>query len=425
MNFCRCAAGRWLRAVWGAGLCAGLWLGLCGAGWAQADAQGRAPNYDQALEALAVGDVAGAQRLLESVVAQDPLHAGALLDLALLACSLGQTQSALRLFDELQRRYTPPPGVLALIAAQRASGCQAASPKRWQGWLRWGGGWDSNVNQGPNDDWLTLGQGATALRLQLAPAQTPQSSGFADWGGEISAALPWAGWRAVAAAQGRTMPGLHDFDTTTLVLGLQHRQAQAAQSGAGADWQVGLWHGASALGGLWGTAFEQVQVGWLSAATASGWRATLGSNWLWLRYRDVPEYNAVQADAWVGLRWQTRTVWLGADVGRRLDTAVGARPGGNRDGTTWALQAGWQPAPQWQLQTGLEGGQWRSAQAYAPGLIDTPREPSWRAWRVGWTWQFAPAHSAYAQWREMAQDDPVSLFAFRSAALGLGWQWNF
>ena len=103
--------------------------------------------YLQALQSIAEGRRADAAAELRRLIEHAPEHAGAWLELALIQCSLGNSDEAERLFAVIETRFKPSSGILQLIAETREDGCS-----RWDMFssavVTAGRGIDQNVNQG-------------------------------------------------------------------------------------------------------------------------------------------------------------------------------------------------------------------------------------------------------------------------------------
>ena len=106
--------------------------------------------YQQALESLAEGRKSDASDQMTRLIGMVPQHAGAWLDLALIQCSLGQTNEAERLFATVETRFDPAREILELIAEARDTGCMAWTPSS-SGALSLTRGVDDNVNQGASN----------------------------------------------------------------------------------------------------------------------------------------------------------------------------------------------------------------------------------------------------------------------------------
>lgn len=90
--------------------------------------------YLDAIQSISKGQRQDASRTLRYMVQQEPEHAGAWLDLAILQCKLGYAQEAERLFAEIEVRFRPPPGIREIIARQRAQGCAGWQPAGCRSW---------------------------------------------------------------------------------------------------------------------------------------------------------------------------------------------------------------------------------------------------------------------------------------------------
>ena len=86
--------------------------------------------YRDALRSIAEGRRDDATDALERVIAQEPLHAGAWLDLALVRCDLGNMAEAERLFQAIEQRFAPPPEIRELIARPAPAAAPAGNRGR-------------------------------------------------------------------------------------------------------------------------------------------------------------------------------------------------------------------------------------------------------------------------------------------------------
>ncbi len=109
------------------------------------------------MKSISEGREKDADDALSRMIEQEPQHAGAWLDLAIIQCELGHAAEAERLFKIIETRFAPPPGIEAVIAAHRLNGC-----KGWQAHNKvsvlLGRGFDTNVNQGASKPVFQFGQ---------------------------------------------------------------------------------------------------------------------------------------------------------------------------------------------------------------------------------------------------------------------------
>lgn len=105
------------------------------------------PRYDYllGLAALEKGDAALATVAFERVLAVQPEHLGARLDMARAHFGLGQDALARQELEELSS-MNPPPAAQRAIATYLEALDRRARPTRWQAWIEGGVGYDTNVN---------------------------------------------------------------------------------------------------------------------------------------------------------------------------------------------------------------------------------------------------------------------------------------
>jgi tetratricopeptide (TPR) repeat protein len=192
------------------------------------------PDYDYLLgvAAIAAGHPARATLALERVLAVNPNHAAARLDMGRAYFALGDYDRArTELKDVLA--HDPPPAARDTIErylnAIEARTHRAGAP-RVTGYAEASIGYDSNVNAGVAQNSLFLPLfGAT---FTLAPSVTRQDDNFASLGGGIDLALPVGdAWSLVggADAQQRSNSKLETFDYRNVGarVGVQHAAEDA------------------------------------------------------------------------------------------------------------------------------------------------------------------------------------------------------
>ena len=114
----------------------------------------------------------------------------------------GQCQRGQLLFDAIEARFDPPPGIREIIALQRAKGCHGPSA-RWEGRLKLGRGSDSNANQGASNPNFSIGQGSGVLNLVLSPEFTPHRDRFNQITLDGAVSGLGNGWQGYAQLQNR------------------------------------------------------------------------------------------------------------------------------------------------------------------------------------------------------------------------------
>jgi len=174
--------------------------------------------YEEAQAAMSAGDRSRAVNLLERVVQLNPQSAGALLDLALLHCELGDTGAAYQRFSELERRFALPESIESLIRFRRELGCLAQTNYQFQAQLTKGS--VSNVNAAPLSSIVQIGSGERAIFLELTERNRPTSDRFTAFGFQSvgpAASDPNAKW--LVFVDSRHYETRSDLNLTNLILG--------------------------------------------------------------------------------------------------------------------------------------------------------------------------------------------------------------
>jgi len=382
--------------------------------------------YERALDAVATGDTTAAASLLEQLVQQQPNHAGAWLDMAMLYCSAGYSTQALSLFDAIENRFAPPTGILELIAAQRASGCKASAgaanePSRTSWGAQLARGFESNVNQGVRDLDVTLNSTARSIRLQLTPDYAPRSDAYSALTLDASRPMGQAGTQAWVQWHARVFDTQHAFDVKSIAAGVV--QPWLAQ-----PWKGRLQASASQVD-LGNSPYQQSVDLRLSATPQAGlpagWQADLSLGWSDIRYLSVAGFNARWLDLRSALSYSAARWALQGSVGWQRDQALGLRPGGDRYG--WSAELG----GRWALGSGgmaeLAGGvqNWVDNAAYSPGLIDQQRTLRSANVRAAVLWRAGPQGHWVFEVRHVRNLENIGLFGYDAASVQLGYQWRF
>ncbi|MDD2809714.1 tetratricopeptide repeat protein [Rhodoferax sp.] len=376
--------------------------------------------YERALDAIATGNTPVATELLAQLMQQQPNHAGAWLDMAMLYCSAGMNMEALALFDAIEARFAPPAGILELMSLQRANGCKpsAVAAVTWRGQL--GRGFETNVNQGVRDLNVTLLGAGGPLHLQLTPNYAPRADGFTTLVMDANWALGPRHTRAWVQWQGKVFDSQHGFDTAAWQLGV-------LQPWQGSRWR-GEWQASLSQVSLGGVPYQQTTglraVLEPMARWPMGWHGDMALRWSDVHYKTLPGFDARWVDMHVGGRYSSANLLFQGGVGWQADTALGQRPGGSRQG--WSADVLVRRALGGGVFGELGGGvqRWLDNQSYAPGLIDQPRHQ--RSWVVRAA-LFLPVGSQ-GQWvleaRQQRNMENIALFGFDVVSVQLGYEWR-
>ena len=125
------------------------------------------------------------------------------------------------------------------------------------------------------------------------------------------------------------------------------------------------------------------------------------------------------------LTYQQGPLWLQGSGGYGVDIGNGARAGGNRHGLFASLSA----------RAALGGGvlgevgwlyqNWAGARSYSPGLIDVARRQHTQLLRAMVSLPLSKEHGLFLEYRTVRNRENISLFAYQSRSVQLGWQWQF
>lgn len=425
LNFMRFILGLlrvFVQARWWASLRRVLGVGvLCASGAVCANGL-----YEQALDAIAMGDTVAAAALLAQLTQQQPNHAGAWLDMAMLYCGAGYTAQALALFDAIEARFAPPPGIVDLMAWQRAKGCRGDathdSARFAMGWgAQLGRGYESNVNQGVRDLNVTLNGAAGPLYLQLTPDYAPRGDGFTALGLDASWPVGQLGTRTWVQWQGQLFDKQHSFDVGAWQLGVTqpwHSQGWRGQLQASANWLE-----------LGGARYQQAtsvraSVGPV-AGLPPGWQGDVSVGWRDIQYKTVSGFDARWLDVRTAVGYTAAKWALQGSAGWQRDTALAARPGGDRLGWSADVLARW--ALQWGGVAELGGTvqNWLDNSPYAAGLIDQQRVQRSSSLRAALVWPAGPQGQWVLEGRQVRSIDNIALFGYDALSLQLGYQWRF
>jgi hypothetical protein len=375
--------------------------------------------YREALQSIAEGRKTDASEALSRVIDLEPLHAGAWLELALIQCSLGHAVEAERLFLAIEQRFAPPPGILELINRTRAQGCN-----NWQAHstsaLTLGRGADQNVNQGASTSSYLIGLPGSQIELPLSADFLPKHDQYSAFSGEYLRDLTPNGTLAFVQAQLRRNDHLRQYDSASLFSGVE------------TPWQFGRW-------ALRGTAM----MGWISLGNQYYQRQTqlqarLGPPLPWpsgvqfhlmaglskVDYLTLDHFNTHSGELRAQFNYRTQQGSGSLVYGLLNERAHALRPGGDRHGDllnlTWRQQLGGEIS----ADLGFSRQHWRSASAYAPGLIDLVRQQRTDVWRTSFSYPLSKTQTLQLELRQTRNQENISIFQYNSRQLQLNWQWQ-
>jgi len=406
-----------------AGLWVALFAALLAAPAAQAQADGareaaEAQIYQEAMEALAEGRRTDASELLRRLVA-NPQQAGALLDLALTQCGLGNADEAERLFAMLETRVQLKPDMMILIAETREAGCRPWKPASTTT-LTVGRGIDQNVNQGASVSSLVVDAGVP-VELPLLPDFLPRHDQYSVLGLEHMRELTPNGSIAYLQSQWRRNDSLRQYDTAAMFGGIE------------LPWRVlrttvrtSLNLGAVTLGRRLYQRQGQLQARVAPAIPLpANTQLNLVAGASWYDYPTLTNFNALTLEGRAVLTWRDGPLFASANAALLNEHARAGRPGGNRHGNyaslllRRALPANFTAEAAWTRQS------WDSALPYASELlIPAVRAQRTTVARAALSYQLVKGQTLQLEARAVQNKENIPIFQYNDRVLQLSWQWQ-
>lgn len=388
---------------------AALLFGLLLLGGLSVQAQDASESrYQQALTALAQGKLDQAEAHLLATTQQQPNHAGAWLDLALLYCEQGNNAKAQQAFYYVQTHFAPPPALAALIQHYQQQGCALKSPSQpvsHQRLLSYRIGQDSNANLAPSDARVGIVIDNTPIQLQLHSLFRPRSDNFHE--------LAWQ------------QDGLLQSRLQLYVQARQYAQESAQNTLYGLiGWQasdaVQLWLSQLLLGGV---TYQQGAYALLSHKLSPHWTAEL--QLAHLRYTQVSGFDNSQIEP--RLRWKHEPLtghWLEIAPGYLFDKPLDQRAGGERKGLS--LQASYHYLSQhpWDAGAQLRWVEQADSQRYGGFWPTIQRDNDYTRAKLWLGYQLHAQQRLALELSTVQLRDTISLFNYNNNSVQLLWQYN-
>lgn len=382
---------------------------------AQEPPQEHSDPYQEALESLSEGRKNDALKQFQRAIDEEPMHAGAMLEIALIQCSLGNTSEAERLFLAIETRFNPPPGIVELITAERRTGCHGRQAQAASSFI-FGRGFDQNVNQGATNPYYSNVLGELTLLNDFLPKSDQYSLLGADYMREITP----NGSIGFAQFQNRRNDTLKQYDSTSLYLGVE------------SPYRLGRWTarttGMLGLTTLGGSLYQrQVQ---LQARISpplplpDSLQFTLMGGVTHIQHVTLANFDANTFELRGQLSYRKNDLYGNGSVAYVQDRAVAKRPGGDRHGMALNLLA---RRPLWASSVGelaYAYQKWDSELAYAPGMINEVRHQATHVLRGTLIYPLRKNQALQLEARFVRNNKDISLFQYNNRQLQLSYQWQ-
>lgn len=369
--------------------------------------------------AISEGRLNDAEEILSKLIAEEPRHAGAWLDLAILYCASGNADAAEYLFSEIERRYAPPPPILEVIAHQRKLGC-AGWVAKTDARIRVGRGYESNVNQGARNPNFSIGGGGSQIDLVLLPEFRPRGDQFTNVSGELVRDFSQNGAFGVVQFQSRNYDHMSRFNTIALFAGAEN------------PWRWDRWGGRLAgttgfmtLDGQIYLQQSQIQLEVVPPLPLGrGWQFGVTGSWSYIAYPTLSNFDAQWWETRGALSYFGDDTWWQANIGAVKDLQAGERPGGDRTGSFANIRGRFSLGSRVQAELGWLFQRWEGEKAYFPGLIDVQRTQNTSFVRAAAIFPLNECHAINLEFKDIRNQENISIFEYRNWILQLNWQWQ-
>jgi tetratricopeptide (TPR) repeat protein len=414
-----------LRSLYRAVLAGLVALGLAQGAHAQsAPTAGEAPPqdlYEKALQSIAEGRKNDASETLMQVIENEPNHAGAYLEVALIQCGLGRADEAERLFNLIIERFNPNPGIRDVIAQARAGGCS-----QWKALtsssIMLARGYDNNVNQGARNPVAALENDLGQIELlPLLEDFLPRSDQYTALTADYMREVTPNGSVGFVQLLARHNDRERRFDSTALYAGLE------------SPYRFGNWTlrttaiaGAVQLGGKMYQRQMQLQarIGpplFLPKAI----QFSMIGGYTHARYLALTNFDSDTVELRGQFTYRTEKLYASGSVGYSLDSARDDRPGGDRKGPSLNMLVR-SPLPYGTTgELAYSGQAWRGSSQYAPGTISQVRDQKTHMLRATLVYPLTPGNTLQLEGRFVRNSENISIFHYNNRLLQLSWHKQF
>lgn len=375
--------------------------------------------YLKALQSIAEGRRYDASYELNQLIERHPQHAGALLDLALTQCSLGNTDQAERLFAAFESRFTPARPILELIANAREQGCHVWEPSS-STVVTFGRGIDQNVNQGARTSRYVVDAPGGQVEYELTGDFRPRHDQYTQLGADYLREITPNGSIGFAQVQLRRNDSLHQYDSASLFAGVE------------SPWRFDGWR-VRATGTLGlvtlGSHLYQRQVQAQARVTPplalpAGVGFDVVAGVTYNTFPSLSNFDSSTQDLRGHLSWRGLRTYASFAAGYQNDHALDRRPGGDRDGAYVNLLLRRALRPDLSAEVGYTRQTWNSSQAYSPGLIDEVRDQTTQVVRGLLSWSVGKRQTLLLEGRIVRNRENISIFQYNNRQLQLSYQWQ-
>lgn len=386
--------------------------------------QRAADQYLEALKAINEKRHSDAKVLLEKLIESQPQHAGALLDLAIMQCTLGNKQEAERLFTFLINRFAPPPAILEIIEIHRKTECIVRAPEVATNFVV-EKGYDTNANQGASNSIFTFDDFGTPVNLQLLPEYLPKPDHYLSASLDLSREFGSDDGSVFLQLRGRQYDKLNNLNSAGISTGVERQFRHN-------NWTISPAANVSVMS-LANVLYQKqmsMRLKLTMPENPDAWMkysiATAVSRVL---YPTIKNFDGSTFELRAIAAKQTEQYFLSMSAAIMRDLGNDVRLGGDRHG--WSISSFLRSSTPLRIlnkklfvEIGLQHLDWQSKKIYLSGLIDVKKHQSNSIVRATLGLPVTENSSIQLEYRRVLNHENISFLSFESKQFQLSWQWQ-
>ena len=386
--------------------------------------QRAADQYLEALKAINEKRHADAKLLLEKLIEDQPQHAGALLDLAIMQCTLGNKREAERLFIVLINRFSPPPAILEIIEIHRKTECTVKAPDVMTNFVI-ERGYDTNANQGASNSIFTINDFGTPVNLQLLPEYLPKPDHYTSASLDLSREFNNDEGVFFLQLRSRQYDKVSNLNSAGLAAGFE-RQFRVR------NWTISPAASINAMN-LANALYQKQMSARLKLTlpeSPDAWmKYSIATSVSRILYPTIRNFDGSTFELrFIGAK-QTDQYFLSTSAAIMSDLGNDMRIGGDRYG--WSINSFLRATTPVQLfqknvfvELGLQHLNWQSKKIYLNGLIEVKKHQENSMLRAMVGLPITENSSLNLEYRRVINRENISFLSFASRQIQLSWQWQ-
>lgn len=372
--------------------------------------------YEQAQAAIQAENWQDAIARLEAIRHEYPHHAGALVDLAILYCNIGNAAKTDAALDTLEGVFELPSALAPLIRELRLRPCpRADASTHWSAIFTVGR--ETNANQGSAQRSFSFGDSNSPFYVTLDDEFLPRASAFAAVQLQVSSKTNNQD-RLYGALYARRYASVEEFDDALALIGYE-------RSVSDAPW-ASLSDVSATLRTLGGRLYQQTLSARIQSAPPRAQQASfmfsLEAQATYVHYPTRAAFDNWETAISTRMLWQLSTkTSVHASAGWLFDIALNSRPGGNRTGPSVAIDWLHRPAYDWQVYASWKARILQGETPYAPPLLTMTQRQRRQTLAAGWERRLSRESSIRMEYQHSQNLDTIPLHRFNSESVVLYW----